>query len=218
MKRKPTRADLLDRFVSLGVGGKSFEAENQLPRNLIAKMKQGDYSGIKAKDTIARFEEAIERAEAARVKPTAKPVKAPAGPKAASTPSTPVVESKAPSVAPVTTGRGQGRPRERVDPEIEEELLEKIRSADSPEKRDDLLRYVLELGALGKVSSEYARFANDAISNGRQLDKAKAEEEEKARGGEKIEIEVKTVADWRKKGPCPYCSGTGHIDPEAKIA
>lgn len=208
MKRKqPTRQDLLERFVSLGVTAKDFEKEHGLPRNLIGKMKQGDYST--AKETHRRFEEALIKAEAARVPVAAKGKAKPSQPTAPApaSPSSSVPEAPAP----------RGRPREKVADDVEAELLGRIRGKEkTAEEWDALLRYILELAALGKISTEFARFCNDAISNGRQLSKTRAEEEEKARGDTKLEIEVKNVAAWQAGGTCPYCSGTGKLDANSE--
>lgn len=184
MKRKqPTRPDLLERFDSLDVTGSAFERAVGLPRNWIAKLRQGGNGGDRSEKTIAKFEAAIAAAEAER--------------RARRVGGAPKSATRSEPASPEEPSRGPGRPRSRVEEDVLKELLPKIRDADTTEKKDALLRHVLELAARGEIGTELARFCNDSIGQQRQLAKVRNDEDERARAGEPVKVEIVYVNDWR---------------------
>lgn len=108
-------------------------------------------------------------------------------------------------------------PKAKPSREVPPELDTAIKNLKTEQDAIDLIKKMLEFQGRGLVSNSFVKTANEALSRFQQLTRQARNVADAQRAGEKVEVVVTTVADWRKAGPCPYCSGTGKIDPEAKV-
>jgi hypothetical protein len=107
-----------------------------------------------------------------------------------------------------------GRKRERIHEDVEKEFFRRLdKPGKTADEWDQLLSFVVKIDALGKAPSEFCSRAVTAIREGRQIAKSRRDDEAVARAGDALVVQVKTVADWRRGGPCPYCNGTGQLEP-----
>jgi hypothetical protein len=197
VKRNPTRPDLLARLDALiGRGavksGHAFERDHKLVRNCVAKFRQGTSGRSGATQTVLDFEAALDKVEGADARVRL------LGPDAPVPPPNPAPPGVKPPEG-VAVPRAPGRPRATVEQDVLAELLPKIQKADTTDKKDALLRYVLELAAKSEISGELARFFNDSIGQQRQLAKVARDEAELARAGEPLKVVIEYVNDWRSE-------------------
>lgn len=110
------------------------------------------------------------------------------------------------------TRRNIVEPREAITNEAAAEaLVSAVRAADSPEKCVDVLQRMDEEALRGRLEANLHRALTDSIRERRQQFMVKVKQEEKAKAGEPLQIEIRNIADWRRPGPCPYCQGSGAI-------
>ncbi len=90
-------------------------------------------------------------------------------------------------------------------------LAEAIDKANSPEACNELANRIGKAMADGGIEIALGKALVELLREKRQLLEDILERQERARAGEGVTVEVRSVADWQAKGPCPYCKGTGAI-------
>lgn len=167
---------MLAEFDAIGMGAKEFSDFAGLPAKFIDNARAGKYRSDRASSAQYRrkFRAALDRIKLEGVPPK----------------------------------KGPGKPQDRSGPAEGSEALERlqaaIRAADSPDECIDLQKLMDEQATSGILEVALHRALNDSIKERRQLLELRAKQQEQARAGEPIVVEIRYVASWR---PAPKDEG-----------
>lgn len=192
--RSATRPDLLERIAALGVADKLILARAGVAGAFLSKARTGGGTGAQASASWAKVEAAVVAFERGRAPASSGPA---AGPESFAAAELPPGVSLARAL-----GAGSGGASAEGSADLREALVSQIQAARNAEQLQALARTVGELLVIGPprgINPDVARVLNDNISRQQQLLKQKQEEDEMARAGEPVEIQIVYVDSWRER-------------------